>query len=249
METGAAAKWQTPRVSLLFVCVFHACMRARECTCMNANVCMRVYLLSRSVCGPGAWYPRWLHWCQDKGGYCLPTSATWLWPPPPPPPLAPCASSGGPEPKYVPLRSLARRSGDGWKKNLLPRLEWPHSLRPQKDGEKELTRHKTTHCGWLWLILVQPRAQWLRHTIRQSAPLFEKKKKKSITQDRTIKRFRFYPSSANWPPVCHTNRPKMSQRYVHSVMDRAVRRRMTLLWSWDGLRLSPSMGGWNLWIT
>lgn len=49
--------WVADTESESFICLcISACKRARECTCMNANVCVRVYLLSRSVCGPAAWY-------------------------------------------------------------------------------------------------------------------------------------------------------------------------------------------------
>lgn len=120
METGAAAEWQTPRVSLLFVCVFlPASVRASARVWIQMSACGSTFCPGLCVALPPdiSSVACLLLWCQDKGGYCLPTSATWLWPPPPPPPPpplppppSPCVSSAGPEPKYVPLRSLARRS-------------------------------------------------------------------------------------------------------------------------------------------
>lgn len=133
METGAAAEWQTPRVSLLFVCVFlPASVRASARVWMQMSACESTFCPGLCVAQPPdiSSVARLPLWCLDKGGYCLPTSATWLWPPPPPPPppLPPPTLSLRPQRRAwtqicATQESGQAFSGDGWKKNMLPRLE------------------------------------------------------------------------------------------------------------------------------
>lgn len=122
-----------------------------RCVYMNANVCMWIYLLSRSVCGPGslisAAFARWLPPCQDKAGYCLPTSATWLWPPPPPlPPYPAPPPPSPPPPPPAPCPPHPEPPAPGRSPKMCHSGVWLATL---EATEREICCHgQTAHSAW-----------------------------------------------------------------------------------------------------